>query len=597
MPVELTRRELLGAGAAGAAAFYGLRPSQALHDALAAPPRCGDLSDVEHVVIFIQENRSFDHYFGAYRGVRGFDDTSGRTAFAQPGYPAPGYGGHLLPFHLDSQANGECTHDLTHDWGPQHRSWNGGRMDGFVREHLAAEGADGPLTMGHYTRADLPFYYALADAFTVCDRYHCSVIGPTDPNQLYLAAATLDPDGRSGGPLLETESAPRAQAFGTLSPTTMAEQLEARGIGWKVYASPDNFSTVGDSPYPLFKQFVSNPTLTAKGLTPRFPDDFLADAANGQLPQVSWIYASVAQSEHPPAPPTLGEYATNLILSALTSNPDLWARSALLLTWDENGGFFDHVAPPTAPPGTRGEYITVPSLPAAAQGLRGPIGLGFRVPLLVVSPFSRGGFVCSDVFDHTSTLRFLETRFGAEVPNLSAWRRSVTGDLTSAFNLLAAPDRSVPALPAVSPADSRVTGGNCAIEPTTLGGAPLPPYPVPPNSMPHQEPGHARRPSGCGASGTTSQSAPRIRLSVSPKRVKPGRRRRFGFRATVRSNGRTKPVARALIRFGDGRVRTNRSGRATIVRRLRRSGNYVARASKRGLRLGRAVVRARRRAR
>jgi hypothetical protein len=310
---------------------------------------------------------------------------------------------------------------------------------------------------------------------------------------------------------------------------------------------------------------------------------------------VSWIYAPVAQSEHPPAPPTMGEYTTSLILSALTSNPELWARSALLVTWDENGGFFDHVAPPTPPPGAPGEYVTVANLPAAAQGVRGPIGLGFRVPLLVVSPFSRGGFVCSDVFDHTSTLRFLETRFDCEVPNLSAWRRSVTGDLTSAFNLLAAPDRSVPALPAVSPTDSRVTGGNCAIEPATLGGAPLPPNPVPPNSMPRQEPGRPRRPSGCGTDA--AQGATRIRLAASPSRVKPRRRRRFVFRATVHSNGRTQPVRGALIRFGDGRARTDRRGRATIARRLRRSGNYVARATKRGLRIGRAIVRARRRAR
>jgi hypothetical protein len=141
-----------------------------------------------------------------------------------------------------------------------------------------------------------------------------------------------------------------------------------------------------------------------------------------------------------------------------------------------------------------------------------------------------------------------------------------------------------------------VTGGNCAIEPATLGGAPLPPYPVPPNSMPRQEPGRPRRPSGCGT-GATAQDATRIRLAVSPSRVKPRRRRRFAFRATVRSNGRTQPVRGALVRFGDGRARTDRRGRATIARRLRRSGNYVARATKRGLRIGRAIVRARRRAR
>ncbi len=134
-------------------------------------------------------------------------------------------------------------------------------------------------------------------------------------------------------------------------------------------------------------------------------------------------------------------------MNALLAHPDVWRKTALFVTWDENGGFFDHVAPPTPPPGTKDEFLTVANLPAAAGGIRGPIGLGFRVPMLVVSPFSRGGLVCSDVFDHTSTLRFLETRFGVRVPNLSRWRRKTTGDLTSAFNFAARPNANRPALP------------------------------------------------------------------------------------------------------------------------------------------------------
>ena len=134
----------------------------------------------------------------------------------------------------------------------------------------------------------------------------------------------------------------------------------------------------------------------------------------------------------------------------MTANPAQWAKTALFVTYDENGGFFDHVAPPTAPPGTPGEYITAPAVPdptvVGSPPILGPLGLGFRVPMLILSPFSRGGFVSSDLFDHTSILRFLEARFGAEVPNLSAWRRATVGDLTSAFNF-AAPDQSVPNLP------------------------------------------------------------------------------------------------------------------------------------------------------
>jgi phospholipase C len=409
---------------------------------------------------------------------------------------------------LDSFSGGECTNDINHSWAPQHAYWDNGAMDGFVREHLAVDGAaNGPLTMGYYTRKDLSFYYALADAFTICDNYYCSVIGPTDSNRLYSMSATLDPSGSAGGPILSTSST-RVQRFNTLSWTTMPEQLQARGISWKVYGSPDgNF---GDNVLPYFKQYWSHPALLAKALVPTYPGTFELDVALGLLPKVSWILAPLLKSEHPPAPEEYGEVAAAEVLRALVSNPKVWAKTALFITHDENGGFFDHVPPPVAPPGTAGEYLTVSPLPTEAGGVAGPIGLGFRVPLLVVSPFARGGFVASDTFDHTSLLRFLETRFGAEVPNLSTWRRSVTGDLTSAFNF-ATVDTSVPSLPQPSLLDSRILTTSCAV------GAPLsliaetsgiaslqqleeeivPPYPVTINSAPpSQEPGSPVRPSG-----------------------------------------------------------------------------------------------------
>jgi len=517
---ELTRKELLkaGAGAAVAASLAGFFPDHVARALAQAAPACGRLTDIEHVVILVQENRSFDNYFGTYRGVRGFADAnvprlgdgSGLSIFAQPGYPVPGYGGHLLPFHLDTQhANGECTNDITHDWGPQHRSWDGGRMDRFVIEHLKADGAaNGPLTMSYYERADLAYYHALADAFTICDGYHCSVLGPTDPNRLYTVSATLDPDGRNGGPMLKTDTkgtSSSGKVF-NFTWTTMPEQLSARGISWKVYASPDG--NAGDNLLLDFTRYRTNPQLAANAFTPTFPGTFESDAAAGGLPQVSWVLAPLVQTEHPPSPPALGEYATSQVLSALTANPAVWAKTALFVTWDENGGFFDHVPPPVPPPGTPGEFVSVNPLPAEAQGIRGPIGLGFRVPLLVLSPFARGGFVCSDVFDHTSLLRFLETRFGAEVPNLTEWRRSVTGDLTSAFNF-ATPDSSIPNITQPSPTDPAITRSNCPVNsPASELDEGLPivaTYPVPPNRMPGQEAGAARRPSGerCGSGAST----------------------------------------------------------------------------------------------
>jgi phospholipase C len=362
---------------------------------------------------------------------------------------------------------------------------------------LPINSLDAVLSMGYYTRADLPFYYAVADAFTICDNYCCSVIGPSDPNRIYTVAASIDPAGQNGGPLLQTLSSNRAAFFGKLTYTTMPEQFQARGISWKVYTSPDQSlnGVLADNVLSYFKNF-QDPTspLNKNAFGPQFPVDFLADAASGNLPQVSWVLGSILTSDHPPAPSLFGENTLSAMISALTANPSLWAKTVLFATYDENGGFFDHVAPVTAPPGTPGEYVTAAAVPdptvVGNPAILGPIGLGFRVPMLVISPFSRGGFVSSDLFDHTSLLRFLETRFGAEVPNLSAWRRATVGDLTSAFNF-AKPDQSIPALPATVPAIQQVLSQCLA----SLAGTT--PYPLPsPQAIPLQESGMAVRPSG-----------------------------------------------------------------------------------------------------
>jgi phospholipase C len=330
MDAKVTRRQALRAG--GALGTTALLSNSLIAKALAAPPRCRSLRDIEHAVMLIQENRSFDHYFGSYRGVTGFADPnvvqntdgSGLSIFAQPGYPGGFDGDHLYPFHLDSFHNGECTNDINHSWAPQHGYWDGGSMDGFVRGHLAVDGSvNGPLTMGYYTRKDLSFYYALADAFTICDHYFCSVIGPTDPNRLYTVSATLGPDGSKGGPILSTSTS-RIERFGTLSWTTMPEQLQARGISWKVYGDPDG--NYGDNVLPYFKQFQNNPALAANGLTPSYPGTFQSDVAAGTLPQVSWVLAPLINSEHPPAPEEYGEVVAANVLNTLVSNPSIWGR-------------------------------------------------------------------------------------------------------------------------------------------------------------------------------------------------------------------------------------------------------------------------------
>ncbi len=501
---HFSRRELLKAGAAAGAAevFASVMPGCGGHGILSpgsGSSSCAKITDIDHVVILIQENRSFDHYFGSYRGVHGFNDQSAAFQQPDPGNTANAPSGVLLPFHLDTtQLNAACTHDITHDWVPQHQSWNNGAMDGFVTSRLAINAGDAVLTMGYYTRADLPFYYAVADAFTLCDNYFCSVIGPTDPNRLYSLAASIDPDGKNGGPLLQTLVAQRTSFFGKLTYTTMPEQLQASNISWKIYTSPDETLSSGlaiDNVLAYFKNYQDpSSTLYHNAFGPVFPTDFVADAVAGNLPQVSWLVPSVVTSDHPPAPALFGELTLAVILAALMANPAAWAKTVLFVTYDENGGFFDHVAPVTAPPGTPGEYVTVPAVPdptvAGNPPISGPIGLGFRVPMLVISPCSRGGFVSSDLFDHTSVLRFLETRFGAEVPNLSAWRRATVGDLTSAFNF-SKPDISIPSLPTpTAPASSVIQ--QCQ---NNLAG--FTPYTLPtPQTMPTQESGTAPKPSG-----------------------------------------------------------------------------------------------------
>ena len=460
------RRQFLGGAlAVGAGVLVaGCGSSATVSKAASTAPAGSDLGAVEHVVFLMQENRSFDHYFGSYRGVRGFDDhPPGQLgAFAQP-FPANTTRspvGKQLPFRLDvSSGVGECTHDLNHFWQAQHLCRNEGTMDAFVETHTstAFEGpANGVLTMGYYTRADLPYHYALADAFTICDGYHCSILGPTHPNRLMALSGTIDPGGSHGGPVLLTNPSPDARF--SVNWTTVPELLEDAGVSWKTYSPPGaiyrvdspEVMLISDAILPYFSQY-SDPSssLYKKAFLPTFPDDFAHDVRSGSLPKVSWIIPPVGFDEHPPAPPALGAWFIDQVLSTLISNNDVWSKTVLFVMHDENDGFFDHVPPTVAPPGTAGEYVSVDPLPAAASGIAGPLGLGYRVPMLVVSPFSRGGYVCSEVFDHTSQIRFLEARFGIHCSEISAWRRQTVGDLSSTLRI-SSPDTSALNLPSTS---------------------------------------------------------------------------------------------------------------------------------------------------
>jgi phospholipase C len=477
-----SRRQLLAGGVAGATGLTVARTGhvkrtghETIRRALETPGGGSGLGAVEHVVFLMQENRSFDHYFGTMAGVAGYDDTHNRAAFTQdwPGGAQPT----LLPFHMNTKTQqAECTYDLDHSWGSEHASVDGGTMDAFVAVHTSPsyEGSLGVNTMGYYQQGDIPFYRKLAAKFTICDHYFCSVLGPTHPNRLMSLSGTIDPAGVAGGPILTTASS-LAETQGTCSWETMPEVLQEAGVSWKCYNPYGSnyqpgasyffsknvlmyFEQYQDPTSELYKNAFGYCGTNVNGaLTGGVgPDDFALDVANDTLPQVSWIMSPVEYDEHPPSPPALGEWYTQQVLDTLLSNPKVWANTVLFVMYDENDGFFDHVPPPSPPPGTTGEYLTVDPLPADAQGIVGPVGLGVRVPMLVVSPFSAGGHVISDVFDHTSQLRFLETLFGVTAPNISAWRRSVTGDLTSTLASLDAPVTKAPRLPLTS--DSTTTG-------------------------------------------------------------------------------------------------------------------------------------------
>ncbi|MFB7471637.1 phosphocholine-specific phospholipase C [Kitasatospora sp. NPDC056184] len=498
---DLSRRTFVGAtAAAGAAALTGLPGTPA--QAAPAPGRLtGTIKDVKHVVVLMQENRSFDHYFGTLGGVRGFGDKQalqfpdGTDVFRQPD-PGRGDGGAMLPYRMDtSKYNAQNAGGLPHDWATGHQAINGGAMNKWIA-------AKGERTMGYFTREDIPYQYALADAFTLCDAYFTSLAGPTDPNRLYLWTGTAGP-GRDGttGPWIDNTPV-------TDNPvadwTTYAERLQQAGVSWRVYHNPSKDDRTGDyddNALSYFKQFHAFPKDDPRylnAMTKFDPAAFDAHCKDGTLPTISWLVAPYLFSEHPEAGPAYGAHWVNQALQSLMSNPDVWRHTVFLVMYDENDGYFDHMVPPTPEPGTPEEFT---------HGRA--IGLGNRVPLWVVSPWSRGGWVNSQVFDHTSVLRFMEQVTGVAEPNISAWRRAVCGDLTSCFDF-AAPDPSIPRLPDTNALMARADAG------TKLPGVQLPAAGA--QSMPVQERGdrpHRRLPYQPWAEAEVDRRTGRVTCTMS----------------------------------------------------------------------------------
>jgi phospholipase C len=522
---KVSRRTFLGSAAAvtGAAAVGATLPgaNAAASAQSAAAPRgqvYGDIRDIKHVVVIMQENRSFDHYFGALKGVRGFGDRStimlpgGKTVWQQPVTPTAG-AATQYPWRLSgaktwsgstppSAEMGAANYGGTsHGWPDQHGAWYGGLMNGWY----AAKG--GPTTLGYLDRADLPFHYALADAYTVGDAYHCSVLSATGPNRTYLWSGTINAD-REHGSFIAYQGGDELGKF--LPWESYAETLQAAGVSWRVYQCEDDY---GDNGLEYFKTFatldptqggtaapgnvyydngvrnVPEPIGGLSGNADNLIAAIRADVLGGTLPKVSWVVNNQFFSEHPVTAPSNGGYFLRGVLEALGADPEVFNSTVVILNYDENDGQFDHVPPPVPAPGAADEFVSG-TLDSYGVTAAVPVGLGFRVPLVLISPWTRGGWVTSEVSDHTSVIQFLEkwttaTGTPAISPNISDWRRTVCGDLTSAFDF-AAPVYGLPDLPDTGPLIPEVRytplPGDNAKPTQEAGTKPARPLPYQPNA-------------------------------------------------------------------------------------------------------------------
>ncbi|HEX3601545.1 MAG TPA: phospholipase C, phosphocholine-specific [Lacipirellulaceae bacterium] len=568
--METRRQFLMKSALAGGSGLAG-NLFGSIQRALAIEPEHNSTFwDAEHVVILMQENRSFDHAFGMLRGVRGYNDPraitlpDGNLVWVQTNSAGESY----APFRLNiKDSNSTWLGCLPHGWTDQVDARNNGRHDRWLDVKRSGEGQYShlPLTLGYYNRDDIPFYYALADAFTICDQHFCSSLTGTTPNRCYLWSGTIraQQDAKSPANVLNSD----ADHVTNVTWPTFPERLEDLGVSWKIYQNDLDvgvgfteeeaawLGNFGDNPLEYFSQFkvrltpehrnyletrakslpieiealqrgtapspagadstdaadlikekvnllnqikrerekwnqsnydrltAREKSLLAKAFCTNAGDpdshalseisyrdgeqerkvavpkgdllhQFRKDVTEGTLPTVSWIVPPERFSDHPGSA-WYGAWYIAEVLDILTKNPALWKKTVFILTYDENDGYFDHVPPFVAPDPRRPEtgrvsknidaaleYVTRESemkRKSARHSRDSSIGLGYRVPLIVASPWSRGGYVCSQVFDHTSPLQFLERllskKLGQEVreANITEWRRTVCGDLTSTF--------------------------------------------------------------------------------------------------------------------------------------------------------------------
>jgi phospholipase C len=512
----MNRRKFLQMSAGAGAAMGMLPPLIAKALAVDAHNRTKSIKDVEHIVILMQENRSFDHYFGTLKGVRGFGDRfpipleSGKRAFLQSDGTKE-----IGPYRADKKTmNAALINGTPHDFPDTQAAWNQGKY-GFWPQFKT------PYSMAYYTREEIPFQYALAESFTISDAYHCSIATGTDPNRIvFWSGSNFNPEKRAAGiNCTDQDSEPcNLRCWPELDPKTkkpghmpepgytyqgssfqwdtIPDVLEKARVSWRIYQDPnDNWQGAmhGCLAFESFRTAKPGSAMYENGMRHWSIDDLTKHVKENTLPQVSWILPTQIQSEHPsgPSSPNRGGDFTHQVLTAITANPEVWSKTIFFLTFDENDGLFDHLPAPAVPSynidGTLAGKSTLDiagmyfdndkgterfpnpfyasstkaaGLPVKTRiyqdkrdtitGNIRPWGLGPRVPMYIVSPWSKGGWVDSQVTDHTSVGQFLEKRFGVHIPAISPWHRSVCGDLTSAFDFVNPNDPKFPPLPVTS---------------------------------------------------------------------------------------------------------------------------------------------------
>src|SRR5690554_3111234 len=452
------------------------------------------IRDVEHIVILMQENRSFDHYFGTMKGVRGFGDRfpipleSGERVFHQSD------GEKIVPpYHADkNSSNAGFIKGTPHNFSDMQAAWNQGKY-GYWPLYKT------PYSMAYYTREEIPFQFAMAESFTICDAYHCSIATGTDPNRIiFWSGSNFDPEKRAAGiNCTDEDSEPvnqRCWISGTLPEPgytykgnafkwpTIPDVLDKEGISWRIYQDPnDNWTGAmhGGLAFESFREAKPGSSIYENGMRHWTLENLKEDVLKGTLPQVSWILPSQNESEHPGAPssPYRGADFTHAVLDAITSNPEVWSKTVFFLTFDENDGFFDHLPAPAVPSYNLDNTLAGKSTIDLAgmyfdndkddlsdtesprkyidkrdtiSGKLRPWGMGPRVPMYILSPWSKGGWVHSEVADHTSVGQFIEKRFGVTIPAISSWHRAVSSDLTAAFDFVTPNDPKFPAMPDTS---------------------------------------------------------------------------------------------------------------------------------------------------